>query len=152
MQPSRILPDLQCSLLCEQVRREVNGNFFLIGVLDGLVLPQFPITLPGLCVFNRWTSGVGQFNSAVRLVAPDQMTVVQKGEVKFAMKDPHRNATTLLVLQQIHLQEPGIYHVEVTVDDVMKVRFPVPVVPLPQPSGPPAQQPAPPSPAAPEAE
>lgn len=132
MQPSRILPDLQCSLLCEQVRREANGNFFLIGVLDGIVLPQFPIGLPALCVFNRWTAGVGQFISKVRLIAPDQTTEIQKGEVKFAMQDVNRNATTLIVLQQVKFPEPGIYHLEVSVDDVMKVRFPVPVMTVPE--------------------
>ena len=36
MDPSRILPDLQSSLLCEDVRQEANGNFMLIGVI-GLV-------------------------------------------------------------------------------------------------------------------
>lgn len=143
MQPSRILPDLQCSLLCEQVRREANGNFFLIGVLDGLYLPQFPIVIPALCAFNRWTSGVGQFVSALRVVAPDQVTVIQKGEVKFHMKDPQRNATTVLILQQLRLSEPGLYYVEVMVDDVMKVRYPFPVMALPQkpqsPQPPPTQ-------------
>lgn len=144
MQPSRILPDLQCSLLCEQVRREANGNFFLIGVLDGIVLPQFPIGLPALCVFNRWTSGVGQFISKVRLIAPDQTTEIQKGEVKFGMQDVNRNATTLIILQQIKFAEPGIYHLEVSVDDVMKVRFPVPVMAIPENQKPPPSPPAPP--------
>jgi hypothetical protein len=131
MEPSRILPDLQCALVCEQVRREINGNFFLIGVLDGLVLPQFPITIPGLCLFGRWTAGVGQFTATMRLMAPDQVSCVQSGEVKFAMKDAHRNTTTVLLLQQVKLEAPGVYYVEIMVDDVMKVRFPLPVVPPP---------------------
>ena len=132
MQPTRILPDLQCSLVCEQVRREANGNFFLIGVMDGVVLPKFPIMVPALCIFNRWTSGMGQFVCSLRLMAPDQTTLIQKGEVKFEMQDPNRNATTLLILQRIQFEEPGIYYVEVTVDDVMKVRYPLPVIAPPQ--------------------
>ena len=48
MQPTRILPDLQCCLLCEQVRQEANGNFFLIGVLDFLRVPQLPVTAWGM--------------------------------------------------------------------------------------------------------
>ena len=36
MNATRILPDLQCALLCEDVRPEANGNFILVGVL-GLV-------------------------------------------------------------------------------------------------------------------
>jgi hypothetical protein len=68
----------------------------------------------------------------MRLVAPDQVTAIQKGEVKFHMKDPQRNATTVLFLQQLRLSEPGLYFVEVMVDDVMKVRYPFPVMALPQ--------------------
>ena len=33
MNPSRILPDLQCSLLCEDIRQEANGNFILLGTI-----------------------------------------------------------------------------------------------------------------------
>ena len=43
MQPTRILPDLQCSLLCEEIRQEVTGNFFLIGVVNFLRVPQVPV-------------------------------------------------------------------------------------------------------------
>jgi hypothetical protein len=145
MEPSRILPDLQCALVCEQVRREANGNFFLIGVLDGLVLPQFPIMLPGLCLFSRWTAGLGQFTGTMRLMAPDQVSCVQSGEVKFAMKDAQRNTTTVLLLQQVKLDAPGVYYVEVMVDDVMKLRFPLPVVAMSAPASksPPSAPPAP---------
>ena len=31
--PTRILPDLQASILCEEVRQEINGNFIIIGIL-----------------------------------------------------------------------------------------------------------------------
>ena len=43
MNPTRILPDLQSSLLCEEVRQEANGNFFLIGVVTLIRVPQLPI-------------------------------------------------------------------------------------------------------------
>ena len=43
MQATRILPDLQCSLLCEEVRQEANGNLFLIGVINFIRVPQLPI-------------------------------------------------------------------------------------------------------------
>jgi hypothetical protein len=134
--PARILPDLQCSLVCEQVRQEVNRNFFLIGVVDCVVVPQLPIA-PVLCVFNRWTAGVGQFTQGVRLVAPDQTTVLRKGELKFAMKDPHFNATTVMMLGPVEFTAPGAYYVEVSVDDVLKVRYPLTVIlAQPPPAGP----------------
>ena len=87
MQPTRILPDLQCSLLCEEIRQEVTGSFFLIGVINYIRVPQLPVVAFKLSVFNRWTAGIGQFMESVRLVAPDQVTVLRKGEVKFALQD-----------------------------------------------------------------
>ena len=57
MQATRILPDLQSSLLCEEVRQEANGNLFLIGVMNIIRVPQLPVVAARLCVFNRWTAG-----------------------------------------------------------------------------------------------
>ena len=134
MQATRILPDLQCSLLCEEVRQEVNGNLFLIGVVHFLRIPQLPIVAARICVFNRWTAGIGQFTESVRLVAPDQTTVVAKGEYKFELRDPSMSATTVMFLGNVKFETAGTYYVEVNVDDVMKMRFPIPVVVVPPPN------------------
>src|SRR5438477_12438560 len=128
MQPTRILPDLQCSLLCEEVRQESNGNFFLVGIIDFVRVPQVPVTAFKLCVFNRWTAGLGEFTESVRLVAPDQTTGLRKGQVKFTLQDASHHATNVTVFPQVEFPAPGIYYVEVLVDDVMKIRFPLPVV------------------------
>ena|SRR5436190_2133288 len=134
MQPTRILPDLQCSLLCEEVRQESNGNFFLIGVIDFLRVPQVPITAFKLSIFNRWTAGLGQFTESVRLMGPDQTTVLRKSEVKFGMKDPATNATTVTFFSNVEFSAPGSYFVEVLVDDVMKLRYPLTVFVVPPPN------------------
>jgi hypothetical protein len=131
MQPNRILPDLQFSMVCEQVRQEANGNFFVIGLLNFIVVPGTPVTLPALPVFNRWCCGVGQFKETVRLVAPDLTTELAKGDVKFALRDPALNVTNLNVLRDVVLKAPGVYHLEVIVDDVLKLRYPLPLV-IPQ--------------------
>jgi len=128
MQPSRILPDLQCSILCEEVRQEVTGNFILIGVIDVIRVPQLPVTAYKLAVFNRWTAGIGQFTESVRLLAPDQTTVLRKSEVRFAMKDPNINATTVTYFGNVEFATPGAYSVEVLVDDGMKLRLRITVI------------------------
>src|SRR5205085_8081480 len=128
MQPARILPDLQCSLLCEEVRQEVTGNFFLIGVVNFLRVPQLPVVALKLTLFNRWTAGVGSFTETVRLVAPDQTTVLRKGEVKFTLQDASLHATNVTLFGQVEFKVAGTYYVEVLVDDVMKLRYPVPVI------------------------
>ena len=87
MEATRILPDLQSSLLCEEVRQEANGNFIIIGVINFIRVPQLPVVAGRLCVFNRWTAGIGQFTESARLIAPDQTTVLRKGELKFELRD-----------------------------------------------------------------
>ena len=133
MNLTRILPDLQCSLLCEDVRQEVNGNLLLIGVTSFLRVPQEPITANRLGFFNRWTAGFGTFTETVRLLAPDQKTVLRKKDAKFGLQDPAHNATNFSVLNDVDFHQDGIYFIEVLVDDVMKIRYPLPIVVVPPP-------------------
>ena len=138
MQATRILPDLQSSLLCEEVRQEANGNFFLVGVINLIRVPQLPVVAGRLCVFNRWTAGIGLFTENVRLIAPDQTTVLRQADLKFEFKDAALHSTNVMVFNQLEFKTAGTYFIEVLVDDVMKIRYPVPVVHAPMPNQPPA--------------
>jgi hypothetical protein len=135
MQASRILPDLQCALICEDVRQEANGNFIIIGVINFIRVPQLPVTAGKLCFFNRWTAGLGQFIENVRLIAPDQTTVLRKSEVKFTLENAALHATNVTVFGQVQFEHPGTYFVEILVDDVMKLRFPLSVAVVQPPPG-----------------
>jgi hypothetical protein len=138
MQATRILPDLQCSLVCEEVRQEANGNLFLIGVVNFIRVPQLPIVAGRVCIFNKWTAGIGHFTETIRLIAPDQTTVVSKGELKFELRDPAQAASGVMVFGQVKFETAGTYQIEVLVDDVMKLRYPLAVVLAPpqnQPAG-----------------
>jgi hypothetical protein len=134
MQAARILPDLQCSLLSEDVRQEVTGNFILIGIISGIAVTQLPVSVGRLCVFNRWTSGIGSFNESVRFIAPDGTTVLRQSQVKFALQDPGGNATNI-TLFQLKFEAQGVYYVEVLVDEVMKLRYPLPLRVVNPPQG-----------------
>jgi hypothetical protein len=147
MQASRILPDLQSSLLCEEVRQEVGGNLIIIGVIGAIRVPQLPVTAYRLTLYNRWTSGVGKFTESVRFLEPDQTTVLRKSETKLELKDVTRNSTSLTLFNQLEFKTAGTHYIEVLVDDVMKLRYPVRVVVVPPEGGPPSQ-PQPPAPAA----
>jgi hypothetical protein len=127
MTPNRILPDLQCSLLCEDVRQEASGNFIIVGVIGYVTVPQLPVTAFKLCVFNRWTAGIGQFTESVRMIGPDGTTVLRQSQVKYQLQDPTHNATNVTLFGQVKFETQGTYYMEVLVDDVMKVRFPIPV-------------------------
>src|ERR1043166_5431167 len=113
MNATRILPDLQCSILCEDVRPEANGNFIIVGVIGVVRVPQVPVTAFKLCVFNRWTAGIGSFTENVRLLAPDQTTVMRQSQVKFAVQDATHHATNVTVFGQLKFEVAGVYYVEV---------------------------------------
>ena len=127
MQPTRILPDLQASVLCDEVRQEITGNFILLGVIAFVQVPQLPVTAMKLCLFNRWTAGIGNFTESIRLIAPDQTTVLRQSQVKFALADPSHNATNVSVFGQVKFETEGVYFIEVLIDDIMKLRFPIPL-------------------------
>jgi hypothetical protein len=141
MNATRILPDLQCSLLCEEVRQEANGNFFIIGVVNILRVPQLPIVAGRLCIFNRWTAGLGRFNETIRFIGHDQTTVLRKSEMKFELHDAAAQATNIMFFGNVEFKAAGTFFVEVLVDDVMKLRYPVPVVHAPPPNQNPQQPP-----------
>ncbi len=107
-------------------------------------MPKLPVTAFRLCLFNRWTAGLGQFTESIRLIAPDQMTVLRKAEVKFALQDASLSATNVTVLPQVEFKTAGTYYFEVLVDDVMKLRYPLPVLLVPPPEQ--SQSPQPPKP------
>ena len=132
MSDARILPDLQCSLICEDVRQEANGNIFLVGVLNQIVVPQVPVTANKLSCFNRWTAGVGEFNEVVKLLAPDQSTVVRENALAFSLENPGMIRTNVHLFLNVEFTEAGVYYVEVTIDDVLKLRYPLPLVLMPQ--------------------
>ena len=128
MQVSRILPDLQCSVLCEDVRQEITGNFIALGIIGAIRVPKLPIVAGKLCVFTRWVAGVGEFHEKIQLIGSDQETVIRKCETKFALRDPSHCATNVAVFAGTKFETSGTYTIEVVVDDVMKLRYPIPVV------------------------
>ena len=131
--PNRILPDLQSSLVCDNIRQEANGNLILLGVLTQVLSPEFPITASQLLIVNRWTAGKGAFTQSVRVLGTDSTTVLSKSESKFQLNDTAFSATTVVGIQNLTFKEPGPYWVEVLVDDVMKLRYAIPVFQVQQP-------------------
>jgi hypothetical protein len=136
MTPNNILPDIQFSILCEDVRREMNGMFTAVGVVSAIPIPQAPFPIFKLFLVNRWICGVGQFLETVRLLAPDGTTVLRKSDIRFGLKDSTQSSTNVTFLGQLQIPAAGLYQIEVLVNDVRRLRFPLPVVLVqPPPSG-----------------
>lgn len=138
MDQTVMLPDLQASLICDDVRQERNGKFMLIGIFDAIAMPQYPVTFQRFCIVNRWCCGDGTFSQQSRLLKPDGMTVLTEGkpvEVKFP--NSTSTATCVEIFLNIKLTNPGIYWIEVLLDGTLKLRYPLRVGLAPKPSPPP---------------
>ena len=96
-----------------------------------LVVPQLPVTAFKLVCFNRWCAGVGSFTEHVKLMAPDQSTVVRENKMKFELERPEVSRSNVHLFGNVEFTEAGVYHIEVIVDDVLKLRYPFPVILMP---------------------
>ena len=134
-----IIPDLQSSIICDDVRQENNGKFMLIGLFDSIGAQKLPLVYPRLFMVTRWCSGQGDFIQRTKIVAPDMTTVVVQGkDIAMKLVHPEATATNVEVFMNVTFNETGTYWVETSVDDDLKLRYPLRVgqiTPKQQPEG-----------------
>jgi hypothetical protein len=127
----RMIPDLQASFVCEDVRVETSGAHTIVGIVNFLGAPSLPIQVIKLCVWTRWSSGVGQFEQVTRILAPDEETVLASATTRFHLGNEENHTTNVNIFGGIQFREPGAHHVEILLDGELKLHFPLRVVLLP---------------------
>ncbi len=131
-----MLPDLQSSLLCDDVRQERNGKFILIGLFDAIGVPKYPAAFQRLCMVNRWCCGFGEFTQQSRLLKPDGTSVLVQGKpVPVKLPDSEATATCVEIFLNVKIEVPGTYWVEVLLDDELKLRYPLKAAQIQPPPG-----------------
>ena len=121
-----MIPDLQSSLLCDDVRQERNGKFMLIGIFDGLAVQQLPTRFQRICVVNRWCCGQGQFVQRTRLIAPNGQSMIVEGkDVPVNLPDANHTATSIEIFMNTPFELAGAYWVEVLLDNQLRLRYPL---------------------------
>ena len=126
MTTTNMLPDLQSSLICDDVRQERNGKFILIGLFDAIALPRYPASFQRLCIVNRWCCGFGTFQQHSRLLGPDQLTAVAESKpAHLKLPDTEATATCIEFFLNVRFDAPGTYWVEILIDSQLKLRYPL---------------------------
>ncbi len=121
-----MLPDLQSSLLCDDVRQERNGKFILIGIFDGLIVPHLPSQFQRVCIVNRWCCGEGTFEQRSRVLYPDGQRVLVEGKpVSIRLAHENHTATSVEFFLNIKFEEAGLYWVEVVLEQQLRLRYPL---------------------------
>jgi hypothetical protein len=116
-------PDLQFSVLCDDVRREDNGKLILIGLFELIGGAEYPLLYPGMAVVNRWCNGLGDFRQKVRLTDPENRVLVETAESPLRLDNLRNSFTTVSLLRNIVFPKPGPYAVEVLLDGDLKQRY-----------------------------
>lgn len=121
-----MIPDLQASVMCDDVRQEINGKFMLIGLFEVITAKQFPLRFPRICVVTRWCGGEGNFQQITRLLKPDQATVLVQGQsIPVRLPSVEATATSVEVFINTGFEQPGAYWVEILLDNDLKLRYPL---------------------------
>lgn len=121
-----ISPDLQASILCDDVRQERNGKFLLIGIFEHLVVGgDLPTHAPRFALFNRWCAGSGTYEQQTRILGPDGLTKIIEGRpIEIKLENETSTATTVEIFVGLKITLPGVYWVEIYLDHALKVRYP----------------------------
>jgi hypothetical protein len=130
----RMIPDLQASFACEDVRVEASGAHTIVGIVNFIGAPTLPIQVIKLCVWTRWSSGVGPFVQETRLVGPDEVTILAAATTQFHLENENSHTTNVNIFGGLQFQEAGAHHVEILLDGELKLHFPMRVVLLPPPA------------------
>ena len=128
----RIYPDLQSTLLCEDVRNEASGQQTIVGIISSIMAPQVPIGFLKLCLWTRWTGGSGTFHQRSLILNAEDERPLVVAELDFHLAHMESHATNVNVFGGVHFPTYGTYHAEIHLDDELKMRFSFPVIPIPQ--------------------
>ncbi|HZJ38498.1 MAG TPA: hypothetical protein VFD18_04940 [Chthoniobacterales bacterium] len=128
MKDNVMLPDLQGCVLCEDVRCEFNGMQTLVGVVNVIPAQALPVNCLRLCIWSRWCSGSGRFRQKSRIVGTDEQQVIAQAEVEFELKEMEGHATNVHYFGGVQFQQFGLHHVEIFLEEELRLRFPLPVV------------------------
>lgn len=130
MEASLITPDIQASVLCEDVRQEISGSQTLVGVINAIPAPVVPIGVFKLCLWTRWCGGLGEFEQQSLILNCDDEKPLATATIKFQLPSLEAHATNVHVFGGVQFPCHGLHHVEIRLDNQLQLRFPLPVVPV----------------------
>ena len=127
-----IEPTLLFSVLCDDVRREHNGKFMLIGLFETIGAKKFPAIHPALYIMNCWIGGLGTFSQRSRIISKGGDILAEDKESTFLLKDLKSKHRVIARFNNLKFDAPGEYSVEVMLNGDLKIRYPLLVKSLPQ--------------------
>lgn len=120
-----IEPSLLFSILCDDVRREDNGKFILIGLFETIGAEKFPAIHPTLYIMNCWVGGLGAFKQRSRILNKEEGVLAEDKETTFLLKDLKTKHRIIARFNNLKFDTPEENSVEVLLNGELKVRYPL---------------------------
>jgi hypothetical protein len=106
---------LHYTIMCEDVRLEINHKLSLMGLFYTIQVPQLPVTLLKMVILNHW-SGDGQFLSEVRILTPDRSQPVAVSPPSPFQVPPDGYADNVTIFANIAFPTAGNYVVQTLIN------------------------------------
>lgn len=122
--PQPIRPILQFSVLCDSVAHGPDGKAVFLGVFESF---KRPVVVPQFAICNRWINGQGRFKQKTRLLNPKLELLVETPYLEFELANRVTVANFQQMLTNVNFSQPGVYWVEVWLNEERVLSYPVPV-------------------------
>jgi hypothetical protein len=106
---------LNYTIMCEDVRLEINHKLSLMGLFYAIQVPQVPVTLLKMVVLNHW-SGEGQYLSEVRILSPDRSQPIAVSPPSPFQVPPNGYADNITIFANVSFPEAGNYVVQTLIN------------------------------------
>lgn len=119
------------SIICDDVRIEMGNKLSLMGVFENIFMPAFPSTLLKFSIVNHWV-GVGNFETHVKVLAPDRKEIVVSSPSKFTIEN-NGYADNVTFFSNVTFDRAGSHIVQIYLDNQLAAERPLFVHHVPPP-------------------
>src|SRR3972149_4117183 len=121
-------PNLNFTLLCDDVRQETGGKISLMGIFENVYATQFPAVHPRLATVNEWSEGRGGLDTTLRILSPDRKIILRETMTRLKLGDARYKHRDISIHLNVEFREPGAYWIENYLDGVLVNSVPLQVV------------------------
>src|SRR5260370_22012129 len=100
----------------------------LVGITNLCRARMIPDAFLKVCVWTRWCSGVGRLRQNGRLLGVDDQHVLAESQIDFELKELEGHVTNVNLFTGVQFQQYGLHHVEIMLDQELRLRYPLPVI------------------------
>jgi hypothetical protein len=119
------------SILCDDVRIEMGNKLSLMGLFENVFFQTLPAALLKFAVVNHWI-GDGQFETHVKVLAPDRRELVVSAPSKFSIEQ-NGYADNVSFFTNVGFERSGTHIIQTYLDGNLAAERPLFVHHVPSP-------------------